>query len=352
MAETSKNFGVLLIYGQQHGLWANQLKCAEILGQDYEEFRGNIRRPATARAQETYEKLTALLREKSIDFETSDLDRALPTDIRGLYYMGARLGLWKTYQECGKSIGLSSATVSNYVEISEENATVTSRGRSQFTKAYEGIRSKVQAARKRMKAEHPEEQTTFTQPPVPDQTAVQSTNQVNESPLTERELQLVNAAVERILAKGSVVSTHEPLVRSSDWRDQLVSGDMEIADEQNNLSLRFMLRSPLIPEAPLLTEKELSDSKQLTEKIEKYLKLINILLQEQRRRLQIACQSKENRRQAVGKLLRPAKQMLGEAAATAVILQALQEVDLDGNLREYLDVFQRYFRLLFPPKIS
>ena len=356
MKETPKNIGTLLLIGQEHRLWTNQMRCAEVLGQNYEEFRGDIRRPTTQRALRSREALMELLQSKNIDVAFDDLEMPLPESFRGLYFLGARLNLWKTYRECARLIGISEQTVSNYVDMAEENVTISARGKAEYGKAKEAIHSKVHPARKRMKVERGQEIVQSAPPPsspnaqLPAQATEKATTTAS---LTLHDRQLIAVAVEEILARqpaNDAVKT--PCIRSSDWRNELVAGNMEVVDERTQTSLRFLLPSRVVPDAPQLTLNELTDTQRLMEKIEQYLKTVNVLLQEHRRRIQIACQKQEGRQQAVGKLLRPAKKMLGEAASTAVLLQALQEVDLDGNLKEYLDLFQRHFRSLFPPTLS
>lgn len=346
MSETKNPIGTLLTHGKEHGLWQDMRTCLESLGFDYEATRRDI-----SHNNEIRTKIEALLQGHNIDIQTSDLDKPLPKDFKGLYFMGDRLGLWKSFQECGDAIGLFRATVGKYVTSPMAQ---TPRGRTEYKAALEKLRLKMQGVRKRMRSErdHGSQGNQSSPDHNPQGMNEHQETAGAEGDLTVRDRSLVAATVQELFAlqASATKPVLPPTVRPSDWRDQLVAGGLEIADGQHDTSLRFLLQ--LIPDAPTLTTKEIANTKELTENILRHVTLLNLLLEEQRRRLQIVCQTTEGRREAVGKLLRGMKQLLGEVSATAVMLQAMQEGDLEGNLPEYLELFRRHFRTLFPPKLS
>lgn len=356
--EFPSRIGTLIVHGREHGLWSGAKTCLEQLGLKTEHAKRAMKKNEDLR-RNVQERLEKLLREKNVNIDVSDVEGPLPETFRGLVFLGMRLQLWDGFTDCGRGNGLSYDAVTRYVHTPVEELTSTARGKMLYKQATETLRQKVLTGRKKLrekmsKTQHEPADPASAPQAAQEEVTVSVDGPLREPDLTQREHALVQFILQKIQAEQAADTAQQAAadsLRPSDWKEQLIAGGFEIAPAKN-ASLRFLLPSQLVPNSPKFTKEELRDSKELVEKTTALLHTVNLLLAEVRRRLQLSCQSRQGREQGVEQLLRPAKQLLMETAAIGVILQALQECDLEGNLQEYHAIFERHFRSLLPPKLT
>jgi len=121
--------------GKIEGLWTGAEDAGRVIGENPHRVKHAVTGDA---ADATIMDITKKVEQRLPQEDT----KGKPSSFHNYYELGCKRGLWGTYSECGKAIGLSQGTVSKYAQKSFEPG--SNKATTMYNQALERIRSQVE----------------------------------------------------------------------------------------------------------------------------------------------------------------------------------------------------------------